>query len=194
MKKVILPKRLAHPHSTPHPLFFLAGPVRGGGDWQWRCTLELERQLGEQDFSVAIPYHDLPNRQPSHPAMISLAEPAAGGDAYFERQLNWEHHYLSMAAAGGCLVIWLQCQDMSDPRPEGSGPYAQDTYGELGEWRSELGHNPKLRVVVGAQNDFHGLSQIQRNFSRRVGYDFPIYSTLRETVAAAIKKTGIQAM
>lgn len=186
MKSVLIPKTLVHACGVSQPFFFLAGPVRGGGDWQWRCVLEIERQLGAQrSFTVAIPYHDLLNREPNHPAVKFVRR---GAEGYFPRQLAWEQHYMDIAMRQGCLLFWLQCQDMNDPRPEGSGPYGQDTYGELGGARKELKYNPAFSVVVGGEAEYHGLSQIKRNFDHDVGYDFPIHSTLEETVAAAIKK------
>lgn len=65
-----------------------------------------------------------------------------------------------------------------------------DTRGELGEWRGRMIYDQTLRVVIGAKEGFRGLSQIQRNFNEALGYEFPIFKTLSETVDAAIKKAG----
>jgi len=111
----------------------------------------------------------------------------SGREDYFDRQLTWERYYLDLAATTGCLIFWLPSESQVNPRI-GSDPYAMDTRGELGEWRGQLMHNPSLRVVVGADRGFPGLSQIQRNFSLATKSVFPIYETLAETVAAAVKK------
>ena len=110
-----------------------------------------------------------------------------GNEDYSDRQLTWERHSLDIAAEKGCLIFWLPSESKVNPRT-GSDPYAMNTRGELGEWRGRLEHDPKLRVVVGAEPEFPGLSQIQRNFSFATKSDFPIYGTLAETVEAALKK------
>jgi hypothetical protein len=47
-------------------------------------------------------------------------------------------------------------------------------------------HDSSLRIVIGAEPGFPGLSQIQRNFGLAIGSTFPIHSTLAATVDAAI--------
>lgn len=61
-----------------------------------------------------------------------------------------------------------------------------DTRGELGEWRWRM-KTENARVVVGAEPEFLGLSQIQRNFSATLGYDFPIYDSIEKTARAAAR-------
>lgn len=70
------------------------------------------------------------------------------------------------------------------PRTDGM-PYAMDTRGELGEWRGRLMHNPGLRVFIGADPDFPGLSQISRNFDAALKTSFPIAATMEELAARA---------
>ncbi len=53
-------------------------------------------------------------------------------------------------------------------------------------------HNDSPRVVVGAEYEFPGLSQIECNFKEAFGDDFQIYGNLAETVAAAVKKAKPQ--
>ncbi len=108
-----------------------------------------------------------------------------GDETYFERQLNWERHYLDIASEHGCVIFWLPVESKSNPRI-GGGPYATDTRGELGEWRGRLMGNPSLKVVVGGEEGFDSFSQIERNFKLGVSPDFPIYRTLSETVQAAV--------
>lgn len=63
-----------------------------------------------------------------------------------------------------------------------------DTRGELGEWRGRMMANKKLRVIVGAEPDFPGLSQIARNWNQALRKNIPIRSTLEEVVTIAIAK------
>lgn len=176
--KIVLPKKMCELDPAYGPLFFLAGPVRGGDDWQNKCCGEIQKHLSS--FYAALPCR----YQENHPLIPFLMD---GEEDYFERQLTWERHYLEIAATTGCLIFWLPSESKVNPRV-GGDPYAMDTRGELGEWRGRLMHNPSLRVVIGAENDFPGLSQIQRNFSFGTKSYFPIYGTLTETVAAAIGK------
>jgi hypothetical protein len=107
-----------------------------------------------------------------------------GRQDFFERQTDWERHYLDMAAdkwPTGCIIFWLG--DQRKPRPDNL-PYAMDTRGEIGEWRGRMMHNPALRVVMGAEEDFPGLRQIKRNFELALP-DFPIYDTMEEVVERA---------
>ena len=132
--KIILPKELVEifDYKTV-PIFFLAGPVLGGGDWQQEMCLEIKRQLGERDFIAAVPCrygqtHFLRNFKVS------------GKTGVFEHQLDWERLYLHLASRYGCIVFWLPEESKMNPRSDGL-PYAMDTRGELGEWRGQLMHN-----------------------------------------------------
>ena len=114
-----------------------------------------------------------------------------------ERQLAWERHYLDKAAGAshaqcsasapqpGCIVFWLPVESALFPKPASHGPYAQDTRGELGEWRGRLMHDRSLRVVVGGDERFPGFDTMERNFTHAVGEDFKVYRTIQETAAAA---------
>ena len=177
--KIILPKDLIELDDyQDHPLFFLAGPVRGGGDWQLFMCGMLERLV--PDCIIAAPMR----WDESHPLYAHRMQ--TEGMEAFERQLEWEQHYLEMAAEvhpKGCIIFWLGCQ--KEERTD-SDPYAMDTRGELGEWRGRMIYRPSLSVVVGAEEGFPGLSQIKRNFDAALFCDFPIYKTMGETAKAAI--------
>jgi hypothetical protein len=50
----------------------------------------------------------------------------------------------------------------------------------------------KVRVVVGAEPEFDGLSEIHRSFIASSGEsNFPIYRTLQETIDAAATMVGV---
>lgn len=173
--RILLPKTHIDLSARPWakmPLVFLAGPARGGGDWQARMCAELEVVLGE-DFIAAIPCR----WGEEH----ALSEFFIRGkkESVFLRQLDWERYYIEQAARRapqGCLLFWLGCQ--KSPRPPQDGPYAQDTYGELGAWRIERKYRSDTRLVVGAEKGFYGLSQIKRNFRADVR-GLTIYRTMK---------------
>ncbi len=187
--RIILPKNgtfIGHDET----LFFLAGPIKGGGDWQWKCCLilnELVTKLGGKPL-IAVPcrWGD------SHPAWMFRSEhDLLYPFGPFLRQLTWERHCMDLASKSGCLIFWLPEESRSRPRDDGQ-PYARDTYGEIGEWRGRMmgrignvgGQN--LKVVWGAEPGFPGLDVIERNFELALNFNFPRYSTLEATVEAAI--------
>ncbi len=176
--RVLLPKTLYETDPSYGPVFFLAGPVRGGDDWQADACREIQKHIPHF-------YAALPCRYPEHHPLMRFC--TGGKENHFDRQLSWERHYLTLSSENGCLLFWLPAESKKNPR-EGNEPYAMDTRGELGEWRGRLMHNPGLRIVVGAEEGFPGLSQIQRNFNFAMNSDFPIYPTLAETVAAGVAK------
>jgi hypothetical protein len=178
--KIILPNTLVDLNFNYGHLFFFAGPVRGGGDWQTKACIEMMKYLPNFHGVVPCRYQEGQSR------LLNFREP--GKENYFDRQLTWERHYLDIAGPLGCIIFWLPCEDKTFPRTPEDGPYAMDTRGELGEWRGRLMHDSNLRVVIGAEPDFPGISQIQRNFNFATKSEFPIYKTLEETIEAAVKK------
>ena len=176
--RILLPKALTRIDPAYGPLFFLAGPVRGGDDWQKRGCEEIRGSI--RHFYAAIPCH----YQEGHPL---LQFRVVDIENYFDRRTAWKRYYLNMAAIGGCIIFWLPCESKANPRAD-NNPYAMDTRGELGEWRGRLTNDHNLRVVIGAEPDFPGLSQIQCNFNSGLGFEFPIYSTLSQTILAAIRQ------
>lgn len=169
------------------PFYFLAGPVRGGGDWQAEMIEILTALHDGEDFVVVNPC-----RYPSsHPLYMHRIE---GDEDTFERQTDWERHYLGKIAdpffTRGCVIFWLACESKDEPREE-DGPYARETYGELGEWRGRLMHDRTLRVVIGAEEGFPGLSQIRRNYGQALDQPsapFVLHSSMIETAQHAIQR------
>jgi len=179
MRNLILPKTFCPILLNSFPFFFLAGPVLGGDDWQQECFLQLKNRLDQFKVAIPIRYHG------GHPLLKYVMK---GDDKEFDRQLPWERRYLEIAARSGCILFWLPRESLVNPRSDGK-PYATETRGELGEWRGRLMYRRNLRIVVGGEEGFPGLKNIQRNFSYALDTDFPIYSTLGETIIAAIQKS-----
>jgi hypothetical protein len=177
--KLILPK--VRPDLSTHtskPVYFLAGPILGAEDWQAKAFHFLNDGSG---YAFVVNPRRYDEDDP-----LRLYEMEGEKDT-FPHQTAWEGHYLELAgetAEHGCVIFWLSCESKTRPRADGQ-PYAMDTRGELGEWRWRKKSNPALRMVMGAEQDFPGLRTIRRNTDRVLGPDFPIYTTLEETLAAA---------
>lgn len=176
--RTILPKELCDIDPNYGPLFFLAGPIKGGDNWQVRCAENIQRLVPK--VYVAVPC-----RPDAVPSLLAMHASTKG--TRFDRQLDWERHHLALAAKTGCIVFWLPEESKMHPRNDGD-PYARDTYGELAEWRGQMMFRDDLRVVVGAEPGFPGLDVIHRNFKQAIRRDFPIHGTLEETVQAAVAK------
>lgn len=183
--KLILPKTFVESERIGGaPFFFLAGPIRGGGDWQHKMALILDEKTGG-DCIIANPcrYTD------THP----LWKYRMGGqEDKFPRQLDWERFYLDEAGIHrrrGCIIFWLPCESTAEPHP-GPEPYAMDTRGELGEWRGRMRHE-SVSLVVGGEEKFFGLSQIQRNFTQALSWVFHLEISLEATADAAIEKINL---
>ncbi|MDD4931264.1 MAG: hypothetical protein PHG66_03950 [Candidatus Colwellbacteria bacterium] len=170
--KIVLPKDIYN--VMEEPLFFIGGPIKGGGDWQSACCVEISRNIA--DFCAAVPCRYSLNHR---------LYPYKVGERFFDRQLPWERYYLNQAAHKGCVIFWLPTESVEYPRNDGF-PYAMDTRGELGEWRGRLMYDKELKVVIGAEKDFPGRDVMSRNFSEALGAPFPVYDTLEETVAEAV--------
>lgn len=170
MSKLVLPRNIID--TDGEPVFFLAGPVLGGGDWQSKAFFLLKEEL---DCIIAIPML----YPTGHPILADLS-PAQSKSL---NSLEWERYYMDKAATSGCLIFWLGNEDKTNPRQDGNS-YAMSTRGELGEWSYRLKHEHNLRVVIGADDSFPGLKQIRLSF----GSDFPIFNSLQETINAAIAK------
>lgn len=182
---VLLPK-CSFEESIPHALFYLAGPVTGGGRWQVKAHELLTATLPkEHRFIAAFPYsvngessldgHYLPNR------------------ATFDDKITWEQHYMDLAykpsKRNGCVIFWLPKEDRENL--DKGNLYARDTYVQLGELVGRLMCGKNLRVVVGAEPEFPGLARIRKDLQLRLRREFTIYPTLGETVQAAVRMSTI---
>ena len=185
---LVLPKM--HPVLDEYrnlPMFFFGGPILGGGDWHSKMSEMLMRRLDEliivnpSRYSTAHPHYKYREYLETKTKHAQRSGPIIN----FERQTDWERYYLALAAehwGTGCVIFWLA--EQKEPRADGM-PYAMDTRGELGEWRAHLMYNPHVRVVIGAEKNFPGLSVIKRNFELALP-NFTIYDTMEEVVERAV--------
>lgn len=156
--KVLTPLTYSDPSC---PLIFLAGPVRGGDNWQ----KEAISILSQEELCI------------SSPAREGEGDIARLSDQDLRAQAEWESHYLELAGQTGAILFWLPCQREERKR----GSYAQTTRIELGLWlaRAKYGAN----VVVGAEEGFPG--------RRYIGYQVECHGlslcdTLAETCHEAL--------
>ncbi len=194
--KLVLPKTLFNFNPETDIVFFLAGPIRGGGDWQKTAINIL------QEFTTGVPeqmnvYVVCPCRYDSTHELYPLKFIGIPENEYTdeqkkitESQTNWERYYLEIAGRYGCITFFLAKEDPSNPRKKEEGPYARDTYGELGEWRARLYYEHKyadtrMNLFIGADPEFPGLEQIHKNYRRMLFEGFKISSSLKELLERA---------
>ena len=161
------------------PLIFLAGPIRGGGDWQASMAEEILRQ--EPLANIACPSRwDGTHRLASH-----FYQPFSKAH---NRQLVWERHYLKQAGlehdVPGCVVFWLGSESRTNPHP-GPDPYAMDTRREIGKFTA-YAETMNVRMVVGGDCAFYGLDVIMFELSEAFGERFPFYETTEDVVKHAL--------
>lgn len=186
---IYIPKKIITLTPTREaPLFFLAGPIRGGGDWQHQMALELMLQCPKADIAC-------PSRWTAkHPLAEHFFRPFSQAE---NRQLVWERYYMILAAlrtqlrpssprpVPGCLMFWLPLESETEPHP-GPEPYAMDTRRELGKYAALL-EMLGARIVIGGDRRFFGLDVILNEFADASAQDsFPFYETMEDLVSAAL--------
>lgn len=187
---IYLPKAIIPLHPTNEsPLFFLAGPIRGGGDWQ----AEMSEIIIEQEPNA---YIACPSRWTGeHRLRVHFHQPFSQADT---RQLVWERHYLKQAGmehgVPGCVIFWLGQEDKRNPHP-GPEPYAMDTRREIGKFTAylevlrdfpELHGRLDTRVVVGGHPDFYGLDVIMDELSNAMNRQLLFYTNMKDVVRDAV--------
>lgn len=183
---IYLPKQIFDIHPTKeHPLIFLAGPIRGGDDWQAGAALTALR--------FAPGAHVIcPCRWTKHHPLAAHFKQSFSDAAGLPRQRRWEEHYLERAAMGhspGCVLFWLPLESNFDKRDQASGPYAMDTRRELGKMAGWLRFNRNLRLVLGGDRRFPGLDVILDDLAVAGGRDFEFHESTASTVVAAIEES-----
>jgi hypothetical protein len=174
MHHLLLPK--TKPNLDPFldvPLIFLAGPIRGGGDWQ---KVMMEKLMTRFTSLIVVN----PSRYQADHSHYHLR--IDGEDNHFPHQTAWEAYFLEKAARGhkkGCVIFWLG--DQKEPR--GDGQYARETLGELGAWRTHKFYDSTVRLIVGYEKKFPGLEQILKNFTLALP-DFSFHETMDSVVEA----------
>ncbi|QQR64772.1 hypothetical protein IPH92_04410 [Candidatus Kaiserbacteria bacterium] len=177
---IYVPKQIVPLSPTNEsPLLFLAGPIRGGDDWQSSMVEHIISR--EPSALIACPsrWND------EHRLAKHFHQPFSKAD---NRQLVWERHYLKQAGleanVPGCVIFWLGLESSTHPHP-GPEPYAMDTRREIGKFTA-YAEMMDARIVVGGDRRFHGLDVILFELSEATGKQFPFYETMAEVADNAL--------
>lgn len=147
-------------------MIFLAGPISNAPLWQDEA-INIIRKI-DKNIYIASP----------HKRDNNISE----SDVIFNKQLEWERHYLEIASKRGAILFWLPVARQHDCNMT----YARDTRGELGEWRGRMAYDEDINVVIGGEEKFDGIDIIKRNFLA-IMPNMKFYSTLEETCMQALK-------
>jgi len=176
--KIILPNTKIS--NLKAPLIFLAGPIKGAGNWQNRA-IEILQSLNPTTY-IASPNMQV---QSNH-----LENQARSNELNFQYQLDWERYYLKKASETGAIMFWLPTQIEAMPISKKSGfptVYARDTRPETSGWGWKLLEtNSNARVIIRGEEGFDGYDVIKRNFLA-IKPNTTFHSTLEQTCQEAIK-------
>ncbi|MEP6710622.1 MAG: hypothetical protein ABJA64_02800 [Candidatus Saccharibacteria bacterium] len=142
------------------PLIFLAGPIQGGPVWQ----PEAARRIHDLDETIIV---------------ASPRKEYGVSEFIYEKQVNWERHYLREAGKSGVILFWLANQVEETP----GRPYAQTTRYEIGEWMAKH-QSQGSKLVIGIESGFSN----ERYIRHRQQEDYPnipIFDNLPDTTKAA---------
>lgn len=182
--QIIVPKR--YPALTPYDvLVFLIGPVIGGGDWQAKFITsfeEVRKKIWTHSFTeMFLPRIKfvVPCRWGSDHSLAEYFVTAYGtvpesAPYIVQRQTRWEREFLGKVLDGndeGLVVCGLFLEDKNKPKPKEEGPYARDTYGELGEWTTVAYFKNATNFIIGYSEQFSGIGVRMANFELRFGIE-----------------------
>lgn len=147
------------------PVIFLAGPIQGGPDWQTEAA-DLIHDM-DPTLIVASPRKDYPE-----------------GTFVYERQVDWETHFLRTAGRTGVVAFWLATQLQETP----GRSYAQTTRFELAEWKIHHEYEG-VKLTVGIEDGFGNARYIRRRFAQDVP-DVRVVDSLDEMCRNAVDLVG----
>lgn len=127
---------------TKSPVIFLAGPIQGSRDWQPEVAAMIHNL--DPSIIVASPRRDYPE-----------------GTFVYEKQVDWETHYLRKAGELGVVAFWLAAQTVETP----GRAYAQTSRFELAEWKMRHEYEG-VKLTVGVEEGFGNARYIRRRFAQ----------------------------
>ena len=110
----------------------------------------------------------------------------------------WEKLPMEQASYNGSIIFWLSYGEQ-EKNIHNDDLYNHDLYGQIGRWsikssdpdkfcfNQRYSNNKRVNVVIGAEKGFPGLDIIQKDLDEDHGKHFPIYSSLEETIDAAVE-------
>ncbi|MDB5187968.1 MAG: hypothetical protein JWO50_488 [Candidatus Kaiserbacteria bacterium] len=178
---IYVPKEIVELTPTMEsPLLFLAGPIRGGNDWQAEGAEEILDQ--EPSAHIVCPSRWDKNHRLARHFYKPFTQAA-------NRQLEFERHYLRQAGiepfVPGCVIFCLPCERTTDPHP-GPEPYAMDTRREFGKFTAycEL---MGVRMVVGGDRNFYGLDVMLYELNAACEREVTFHTNMMDLVADALQ-------
>ncbi len=145
---------------TDGQIIFLGGPIQGAPLWQPEAANLIHSR---KDIIVASPRKDYPE-----------------GTFVYERQVDWETHYLGLAKKLGAVMFWLAKQAEDTP----GRSYAQTSRFELGEAKKDH-ERYGIKLIIGIEPGFGN----ERYIRRRFGQDcpsVPVLGSLNDTVQSTL--------
>lgn len=127
---------------TEGPVIFLAGPIQGAPNWQAIAASTIHDV--DPTIIVASPRKDYPE-----------------GTFVYEKQVDWETHFLRTAGRFGVVGFWLAAQTEETP----GRSYAQTTRFELAEWKMRHEYEG-AKLTIGIEDGFGNARYIRRRFSQ----------------------------
>ncbi|MFA5870402.1 MAG: hypothetical protein WC842_00730 [Candidatus Paceibacterota bacterium] len=135
-------------------VFFLAGPIRGGGGWQMEAAESLwanhpgciVADPSRWDVAEKMAKNDEERKKITEHRKNSFG---IKDDVLYPHQAGWESDHMEVASKKGMLIFWLEKESKTEARPQGEGVYAQDTRVEIGMWLERIKNNPNLNVKIG---------------------------------------------
>jgi hypothetical protein len=146
---------------TTEPVIFLAGPIQGAPDWQSEAT----KMIHDIDPNIVV---------------ASPRKDYAEGEFVYEKQVDWETHFLRAAGNSGVVAFWLAAQAVETP----GRAYAQTTRFELAEWKMKHQYE-NAKLAVGIEEGFGNARYIRRRFAQDAP-NVAIVDTLEDMVQNAV--------
>jgi hypothetical protein len=157
-------------------LFYLAGPVEGGGGWQKKAISILRKDFPEAYFAFRCPFNEMRRLR-----RFALK----GEEEQYSSEAEWRRDQMEFAAMSGCLMFWLGPQDKEEEADFTKIPYGLIASREEAVWAFRLFYNNKLRVVIGVHHSFPGHDEIVENLLDLFGANFHVYNRLPDLLEAA---------
>lgn len=143
------------------PVIFLAGPIQGAPLWQ----TEAASMIHDIDSTITV---------------ASPRKEYEEGSFVYERQVDWETHFLRKAGRNGVVAFWLAAQVEETP----GRSYAQTTRFELAEWKKSHEYE-QANLTIGIEDGFGNARYIRRRFLQDAP-DVKITDSLEEMCQNAV--------
>jgi hypothetical protein len=153
-KLLLQPKCVIPDEYKNRKVFFLAGPIRGGGNWQMRAAEKLWEKFPGCIVVDPTRWDAAEKNAKTDEERTKIQEHRKNAigvkdENLYPAQAPWESDHMKLASENGTLFFWLERQSKDDPRLQGEGVYAQDTRVEMGIWIERIHNNPNLKVKIG---------------------------------------------